>query len=273
LAQSGPVRAGEEPDVMTQEQGPLQGVDKWEAERLRATAFILPGADVSGMPSWWAKAVGEEPDEVLTRPRAGQMQQVGAFEGKRLALVAQPGRVDWNLLATMGTPDESVAGLLTLGPFSATLGPFLNVVRRWLGVCPPVRRLAFGSVLVRPVADLQTGYTELSQFLPKFVLDQTDSSDFLYQINRPRMSTSGIELKLNRLTKWSVMQAGFIEVAVGGAVGASLASGPLQFACRLELDISTAAESTGEIPKDKIRSVFEELVGLGCEIAVQGDIP
>lgn len=258
---------------MSQEQGPLQGVGKWEAERLRATTFILPGAEVAGMPSWWAKVVGEEPEQALTRPRAGQIQQMGVFEGKRLALVAQPGRVDWNLLATMGSPDESVEGLLTLGHFSDTLEAFLKVVRRWLDVCPPVTRLAFGAVLVRPVADRQSGYTELSQSLPKFALDPTNSSDFLYQINRPRMSKSGIELKLNRLTKWSVMQAAFIEVAVGADVGATLASGPRQFACRLELDINTAAESIVAIPKDKIRSVFEELVGLGREIADHGDIP
>src|SRR3989304_4213735 len=119
---------------MTQEQGPLQGVGKWEAELLRATAFILPGAEVAEMPSWCAKVVGEEPEQVLTRPRAGQMQQMGVFEGKRLALVAQPGRVDWNLLASMGAPNEPVEGLLTLGPFSDTLDSFLKVVTKWLEV-------------------------------------------------------------------------------------------------------------------------------------------
>lgn len=258
---------------MSQKQGALPGGGKWEAERLRATTFILPGAEVAGMPSWWKQVVEEEPEQVLTRPRAGQMQQMGVFEGKRLALVAQPGRVDWNLLATMGSPDESVEGLPTLGPFSNTLESFLKVVKRWLDLCPPVIRLAFGAILVRPVADLQSGYTELSQSLPNVVLDPPNSSDFLYQINRPRMSTSGIELKLNRLTKWSVMQAGFIEFALGADMGATLASGPRQFACRLELDINTAAASTGEIPKDKIHSVFEELVGLGREIADHGDIP
>ncbi len=259
---------------MPQELDPLPGGSKWEAGSLRATTFILPGAEVAGTESWWGKVVGEGPEETTSRPRAGQLQQVGVFEGKRLALVIQPGRVDWNFLVALGSPDEVPERLLTMGPFPHALDPFLKVALKWLDICPAATRLAFGAVLLRPVADRQTGHTELSRLLPSIPIDPSNSSDFLYQINRPRMSASGVGgLKINRLTKWSVMQAGFVQLAVGAELGATLSSGPLQFGCRLELDINTAAELSGEIPKDKIRSVFEELVSLGREIANRGDIP
>jgi hypothetical protein len=269
-----PLSANEEADVMSQEQCTLPDGSKWEAERLRATIFILPGAEVAGMESWWKQVVEDEPEEVLTRPREGQLQHTGVFEGKRLALVVQPGRVDWTLLAPLESPDELAERFPTMGQFSGALEPFLRVARRWLDVCPAVTRLAFGAILIRSVADRQSGYSEISPLLPDVRIDSENSSDFFYQINRPRISKSGMGgLKVNRLTKWSVTQAGLIQIAIGAGAGTVLHSGPRQFACRLELDMSTAAEFSGEIPKDKTPSVFEELVRLGREIANRGDIP
>ena len=49
----------------------------------------------------------------------------------------------------------------------------------------------------------ELGYRELGRFLPAVRLDE-DSSDFSYQINRPRRSTVIPELSVNRLSKWSV---------------------------------------------------------------------
>lgn len=96
--------------------------------------------------------------------------------------------------------------------------------------------------------------------------------DFGYQINRRRPTKTGIPgLDINRLSKWSVVQAqprwfnlqpgeGSIEV-------------PEYDACRLELDMNTAAELKGDLTREQLTALFQELAELGKEIVEKGDVP
>jgi len=131
---------------------------------------------------------------------------------------------------------------------------------RWLAGCPPLQRLAFGAVLTRPVDDLLTGYRQISDYLPFVQLDPESSSDFSYQINRPRNSTVISGLRINRFSRWSVARvfASTFDTQIG---------------CRVELDINTAQEFQGELPQEKLPVIIQELVDLGKEIAENGDIP
>ncbi len=89
-----------------------------------------------------------------------------------------------------------------------------------------------------------------------------------------RDSSSGIaDLKINRLTKWSV--AGHVSAQVelsAQHVRYSRDEEPA-FACRLELDINTSPELQGDLPKEKLPVILREMVNLGPEITKQGDIP
>jgi len=49
--------------------------------------------------------------------------------------------------------------------------------------------------------------------------------------------------------------------------------GPENFACNVELDISTDKEFQSELPREQLSIIFQELVELGKEIARDGDIP
>ena len=151
--------------------------------------------------------------------------------------------------------------------------PFTRVVGDWLRVSPTATRLAFGAALFIRVNDLASAYKELSRFLPNVNLGGTDSPDFLYQVNRPRTSTLPISVRINRLAKWSVMQGGTISIGIGSGGGPMSASASPELACRLELDINTAAESVRPIPLDQTRPLFDELMALGSAIANSGDIP
>ncbi len=259
--------------MMRQQQDTAQGAGTWEVERLRATTFHLPGADVPELTNWWEDVIGDKPEQMLRRPRESLVQQSGFFEGKQLVLSGRPDRFDWNLQVTPDPPDEPMQGLPTLGPFPDALQPLHKVVGEWLRVSPDAIRLAFGTVLIIRATDIPLAYKKLSQFLPKVEFAQADSSDFLYQINRPRTSKSGVGIRINRLTKWSVMQVGTIEIAIGPSAEQMLVSGPRQVACRLELDINTSAQSRNLIPRSETQALFEELVDLGSEIAANGDIP
>lgn len=259
---------------MSQEIVTNQNNGNWEAESFRVTTFFPQEADVSGMESWWKTVVGNEHEEAISRPGLGQLQHTGTLEGKRLVLGVQPGRVDWSLLDAFQPPDEIPERLLSVGPFPDVLESFGKVAHKWLDVCPSVARLAFGAVLIQSVDDLISGYRLVSRYLPSVKIDPEGSSDFFYQINRPRNYTSNIpDLRINRLTKWSVMRSGMIQVIVGAQGASSIGSGPQRLAVRLELDINTSADYSSELPGDKLHDIFVELINAGKEIAELGDIP
>ena len=257
---------------MVDENSPYSSSNTWQAEQLRATAFILPDTLPPEYQSWWENVVGGKPDEERTRPQEGILQQIGTFEGKPLTLASRPGRIDWTLHARMDDQGESPQGFPVIGPFAATLELFRGVINRWLDVCPSTNRLAFGSTLLKPTANPQAGYKELLQYLPGVQMDFTNASDFLYQINRHRMSRSSETLRINRLTKWSVMESGAIGISLNPEGGAILPRGPRQFVCRIELDINTVP-SRETIPNEKAKDLFSELIELGLEIADKGNIP
>ena len=129
-----------------------------------------------------------------------------------------------------------------------------------------------GAVLNGPVASKVEANTELARFLPTVDLSP-NSSDFLYQINRPRQLTlpGSPNLMVNRISKWSVVRwrRGVIS-ASGGQVTMSPTVDATAY--RLELDINTDASFKGELPHERLGEVFEFLVRLGVEISQRGDI-
>jgi hypothetical protein len=247
-------------------------LEAWQAEILRLTAFPSPAAQL-GEPTWWRDLIGEHPETRISRPRRGGQQEEGRFEGRKLVLRVEPTRIDW-LLAPIDDQAREVEGVPTTGPFPESLQIFLQLILRWfeLETCPPVQRLAFGAILLLPVENPQAGYRQISTYLP-LQLDPEGSSDFSYQINRPRDSTSGISsLKINRLAKWSVLSLTMGELSLG-PTSVDYSARQIHHVCRLELDINTALDFRGELSREQLPQIFQELVNLGQEIVREGDIP
>jgi len=149
----------------------------------------------------------------------------------------------------------------------------------WLKDCPSTVRLAYGAVLLEPVENREKGYLRVAEYVPAVKIDPLGSEDFLYQINRPRESTTVKGMRLNRLSKWSV--ASFQPVRFSIGIPQSQPRQPLVYshggtlamACRAEFDLSTAAGIQQELPHDMLPRIFNELVALGSEIAQYGDMP
>ena len=257
---------------MAEQPNSHQATNKWEVEYLRATTFISQRTlDEIIKDTWWEKVIGDKPEEEHVNYQQGVREQRGMLNNNRLIMLNQLNRIDWTVLIEKQVSDET-PDTPTIRSLSDVLESFLSVIKRWLDECPTVNRLALGAVLVRPVADIQTGYKEILKFLPDLRLDHTGISDFFYQINRPRESTSIVGTNINRLSKWSIMQTGTLEIKINASEVLMPMSKQGQSACRLELDINTAPPNKN-IPKDDMWPIFEELVRHGCEIAIKGDIP
>lgn len=239
----------------------------WQAESLRITCFLGSATEFNSA-NWWQEVIGEQPENTVVRAREGFRQDEGYVNGRKVLLGVQPIRIDW----LMG-PNEN-EGELTIGSFQDGLDSFLELISRWFRISPPLRRLAFGTVLVLPVDSRESGYKLLGNYLPNVKLDPIGTSDFLYQINRPRNSQLKIpELMINRLTKWSVLKRGLARFELSPDARVSLLPSSETVACRMELDINTSAEYKGDLPSDKLINIFNELVDLTKEITLKGDIP
>lgn len=242
----------------------------WQTESLRLTAFLSPSAQISE-PDWWKHLTGEVPDRKTSEPKLGVQQEDGKFKDEKiegnLVLTIQPTRVDWQLVPLLGTLEP---GFPTLGSFTDSLESFLVLMLSWIKIAPPIQRLAFGAVLNKPVNSSKEGYESISAYLP-FTLDE-NSSDFLYQINRPRKSTSTefSTLSINRLSKWYVRLLASFEF--NSNKPEQYVSKLPQFSVSLELDINTTANFPVELSSEQLIKVFQELVELGKEIAIKGDI-
>ncbi len=242
----------------------------WHARGLRLTFFVGQPVDIEKL-NWWLELVGNDPESRTLRPRAGELQEQGPFKEGSLTLGVRPERVDWNYLPIQ--KEETALEFAQLGPFEAALEVFVPPMLHWLQSCPPINRMALGAALFQPVKGKEDGYIRLSKYMNFVKLDPEGSSDFTYQINRPRSSESGVAgLRINRLSRWTVASVGTIQISPGiphlqpiSRTGA--------FATHVELDMNTSPEFSGNLPKEKLKGIFEELVHLAQEIAEQGDIP
>lgn len=252
---------------------PLETVE-WQVNSFRLTAFPSPDATVDAEKvNWWSDVVGDTPESKVLQPRVGGSHESGTLEGGKLVLEIQPARVDWLFTAS----EESIlssGAIPTIGLFDKTLGTFLTIIEKWLNLedIPSLSRLAFGSILLYPVTDKKSGYITLQRYLPKIEIDPEGSSDFFYQINRPRDSKSkGPNLKINRLSKWGLLEYTVTMMTAPGSFVKSPSRG--NFACRLELDINSSAAFIDKINRESIQGVLLELIELGKEIVEKGDVP
>lgn len=214
--------------------------------------------------------MGETPETKISQPKKGGHREEGPFKDGKLVLSITPIRIDW--LYTV--PDVSNQEDESIPKFSDKLQPFLQLMNRWfeLSTCPAVQRLAFGAILLHPVEDRESGYRFLQSYLPSVKLDAEGSSDFSYQINRPIDSRCRIDgLRINRLSKWSVNVKGMVELSFQKTSVKSIPF-PSYHICRLELDVNTVDEFEGKLKREQLPQVFEELIDLGKDIAIKGDI-
>jgi len=250
----------------------LPPVADWQAASLRFTGFLAPSAEVAA-DTWWTDVVGEEPETRTVKPKTGEQRAEGPFQNGQMTLSVSPGRIDWLLNPKPpAEPEESF--FKAVGLFVEASEPFVELVQKWFGVatCPQLQRIAFGAVLLQPAENKIAAYREIDLYLPSVTLDSEHSSQFSYQINRPRPSDVH-DVQVNRLCKWSVATMGFTTIMPAGEQPKIFPSPQVFHACRLELDINTDQSFDGEFTPDQGRKIFRELMELGTEIASEGDQP
>jgi hypothetical protein len=246
----------------------------WQVEQLRCTAFLLPLFDASAEGVFQVIA-GSDPFEVRENRQQAVETATGSLDEFKLDVVKAPARID----IVLHSRDDSTASpsLTLLGPWLEVITAFSSRVQGWLGSQPRLQRLALGATVLNEVTDRLTGYKILNQLLPKVDIDVEHSSDFFFQINRPRLVAvgQGPSIEVNRLSKWS-----FITVITRRFIVSTneLTQRPMNLVasmrnyCRAELDVNTD-EKILELPVAQVESIWVKLVEFAREILLKGDVP
>ena len=242
----------------------------WEAESLRITVFTA--GHPTEAPVTLEQISGSPADEVVEQPKAGIRSESAEFDGGKLFLTRQPGRIDLVLGVTPSSGSQASA-FANVGAYENAREEFHKLGATLLRASGPVSRLAYGPILLRPVADRETGYYKLAEMLPSVKVDAENSLDMLWQVNRPRMSKSFENVKINRLTKWSVVRLQLLAIHFSDSPGPELTSAPdTANAVRLELDINTSPGAP-VLQQEQVIQLLSEFFTLADEIAEHGDVP
>lgn len=238
----------------------IEKYSRWRAVQIRIT-FFSDKIEESAVSKWWEAVIGEPSEQKSILPKQNLYQEQGNYCKGRLVLSVHLNKVDWLYIP--------IEGEFYIDSFLDSQEVFSELMPKLYKTFPPINRFAVGYILQVPVNSRKEGYEFLAELLPSVKIDVDKSSDFIYQINRPRNTTTGIaNLSINRLMKWSV----------GVVKQFALSSGVFEFSnpensfSRLELDLNTSAEYAGALPQDKISSIYFECVGLAKEIMINGDI-
>ena len=245
----------------------------WDVESLRLSIFHPGDYESSHSPGLWESVTGQQVDSIDSRPRDRAIRAVGLVEGNNLNLTHQDGRVDWTLQPTAGVAPQPPNDVVVakIGSVEHMLPIFQNALEHSLEAITSVDRIAFAPGLIREVPDINVGLEQLDKFLPCLNLTAAHG-DLIYQINRIRRSESVRHARINRIAKWSLELVGGISFRVGPTGQPDVLPTSLQPVRRLLLDVNTT-QTTSIMAKERIPGLFDELVTLASEIAIEGDTP
>lgn len=250
----------------------------WKAETLRFTVFPVGSAEPLDAKLLWSLAENGPAEQIVEQPALGFTTAMGktTIGSQQAALIMQmfPDRIHWIVGADASKGTDS-HGMLVVGEFAAYRDIFTRMVLALLKnpSFPPIKRMAFGAVLLSPVKTREEGYVFLDHFLPAVEMDPQNSFEFFYQINRPRKHESSDIFRINRISKWSVGSLQNLTLSLGSGNTSIATKETGVFALRLEMDISTDSSSDARLSQDLMIELFPVLENFGAEISEKGDIP
>ncbi len=244
----------------------------WSVETFRFSGFLEHSWEKQ--PESWINSITKNlPDIKNVNPKKNISHEELDEGNKLLVIETQPIRIDLiqtiNIKAEIGELDIPAFGYM-----QDEIDNFIQYVKVLItnDYFPELTRIALGMILLEPISNRKEGYSKLNELLP-FNIEIENSSDFFYQINRPRyIEQKGNQIKINRLTKWSVIELSSVIFQVKPSPK-TVNLGQKYYAIRNELDVNTTIDYEGVFSITQIESITNELVSMAIEISNEGDIP
>jgi hypothetical protein len=243
----------------------------WYAQQVRLTLFTVEKLRPQDPSDLWEGFTDIPPETDIYTRAQNQRRQTGAFgDDALLELRIQPERLDWYLNPLVEPTNREPPNL---GHHREVTARVLKLLDVWVPKAPmSFWRPALGVILFSPVDTRREGYQILSEIAPSIQFNLEDEiSDFMFQINRPKLSKVINSRKINRLMKWSVgLFQGFTVTISPNSTQEDMN----QYACRVELDINAATSIGTQVALDstQIPAIFEEFVKMVDDIALKGEL-
>ena len=249
-------------------------IGAWDVESLRVTIFPPAGFwSADQQIALWEEVTGQPPESINSNPQQGLTYAVGRVRGNQFILGVQEvqvERVDWHV-QPLAPQNALLEGIPTVADPQGMLKTIHDGLQHSLGTIKVVTRLAFGLGLVREVADVPAGMQQISPYLHNVTVCPSESTDFVYQINRRRNSTSVPHAEINRLGKWSVEEISSIALRMGPGQS-PIRQDKEYYVRKLVTDINTTPD-TDALSNDRVHDLFHEMVDISNELATKGDVP
>lgn len=241
----------------------------WRALGIRLSVF--PATAWEAPQDVWQDAVGEPPETDQRQPREHARIQSGPWREGSLQLTSSPMATVWQ-----ASPGATEVGLPNLEGWAVAdvLPDFLSITRPWLVSAEfEIKRIGFGLNAVLSASDRISSYKILRDIINSANVDPENTSDLIYQINRPLPSKSmGDQVRLNRVMKWHAPRFGSVRFQIiSGEPSAAAGPNEAYFAC-LESDTNTPADLPRHLDHALIGAIYDELVDLAWKTLEFGEI-
>jgi hypothetical protein len=187
-------------------------MDEWKALFGRITLFpapetspSLPSADKLYVSIWGREADNYQRQSNALMPTVAQ----GKLDGVAAVCSVQPARIDFTLMPlvpqnALATPSLDL--IENASQLHSELMRIIEIIGKE-GVSCPSSRVAFSAQFLKSRESIAEANRSLTNVIPaQYRIQITDEEDFIFQINRPRVSRNVESVKMNIITKWSVDQ-------------------------------------------------------------------
>lgn len=241
----------------------------WQVQSLRLTVFRQSPADT--VTPVLEQMIGEKPTKVDYQPRDNVIREEIPIILGNLIHIANPIRTDFHLQPSEEQLKET-SSFPVIGTYSEINKQFIELITASIidASAPEINRIALGTTVLQPGENKESCYKILSEYLPHVEIDIENSTDFLYQINRPINSLLESGLVINRLTKWSAARFAGFGIMIGDR-SEIVPDAKERFACRLEIDVNTSQYHTEILSKNNLPDIIHELNELCVRIMAEGD--
>jgi hypothetical protein len=243
----------------------------WTCELMRLSVFSNQPLKLH--PNAWQVISGR--DEEAPNVQRGAARQIifGPHLDGQLSLATIGPRADL-ILSPAPNQEKLLEGALpTIGAWPAVLEGFEKSVLAYLREHEhPTVRMAFASSLLCQFNAPVDASKALIERVKSFKPPADTFADPLYRINWPRPSRSVNDLKLNRLTTWSVQRVQ-LQLMIEGTPGTNSDPMVITHFLKLELDHNTDGDRTEPFDRAQLMPIYKELTDLALQNAEQGEVP
>jgi hypothetical protein len=204
-------------------------MNEWKALNGRITLFptVPVPAPLPSAFELYRRVWGGDPDNYQKQANAllPTVAQ-GTRNGIAVQLVSQPARIDFSLSPppAPGAITPSIDLIENTSQFHAELTRIIDVLAKG-AISNPVLRVALGVQFVSLKTDvIETNKTLMAVMPVPYRVKLTDEQDFVFQINRPQVSSRVESIRMNFVTTWRAQRlqvVNFTILAAGMPVSAS----------------------------------------------------